>query len=736
MICRDEPVPPRQFGDDAPTDQDAPRLAGTAREGADLSELTGILIRRRNSLLAGMAVATGLALAYLATAPTVFTATTSILIDARTRAPLGGDSSALNANPPDAVLIESQVRVIASDAVLARVVQRENLVEDGDYANTRPGLLSQALQIFGLAGAKAPAADNAARALAVLARSVVVKRSERTYVIDVEVGARDAQKAARLADAVAAAYIGDRQATKADAARRDAAVLNARLADLQKQLSEAETKVQVYKQSHQIYDANGKRVNEQDLTEGATALSLARSRTAEAKARHEQIQRIVASGRPADAVSESLKSPLVDRLRGQYADGVRQEATLRTTLGDRHPALIETQNQLRQIKGLIAEELKRVAAGAANEYQTARSTEAAAERQVGALKKGTDVTSFAAVELRDLEHDLEARKVTYDRFLRARDTIGEDGPDGQFARVIAPAIAPAAPSAPKTLVILALALASGLFGGITQAFVAEYLANSAPLPERRSTVAQPVEVERRRRGWPGIWPFAKKYARLAHAAPPFAAQETPAPAVQRQAVAIDPDIFASLIDDAFPAGFGAARARRPFTVLVTSLDEGAGKTTASLALARAASERGARVLVIEADNNHPVLSGFVQDGPPDLIDLMGMLRLCHRLAADPDVRVVPISDGEEMVVRRLSRRATVETIDGIAGNFDIVVLDGDAIGPRSDMAMVAQAADKVVLAARIRLSGALVDEALDALDAGRDRFGGIWIAPAAQQAAA
>ena len=341
-------MPPRQTrDDDAPDSRERSRFpAAPAPEGANLRELIAILGRRRMALAVGMALTAGLALAYLAVAPAAYTATTSILIDARTRAPLGVDASAIAASSPDTVLIESQVRLIGSDAVLSRVVADQKLDADDDYVSGKPGMLSRLLQLFGGGAAKAPAGGNAARALAAFSRNVIVKRSERTYVIDVDVTARSAQKAADLANAVAAAFIADRAATRLDGAKRDSAALNTRLADLQKRLSEAEIRVQTYKQSHQIYDANGKRVNEQELTDGATALSLARTKTADAKSRYEQIQRIIAAGRPTDAVTEALKSNLIDRLRSQYADIARQEANYRTTLGDRHPALIETHNQL------------------------------------------------------------------------------------------------------------------------------------------------------------------------------------------------------------------------------------------------------------------------------------------------------------------------------------------------------------------------------------------------------
>ncbi|QLP97510.1 MAG: hypothetical protein HZY79_09050 [Rhodoblastus sp.] len=79
---------------------------------ADLAEI-GAALRRRLALIAlTTALALGLALAYLAVAKPKYVATTSILIDARARAPIGADGVPPPSSP-DLTLIDSQIKVIS-----------------------------------------------------------------------------------------------------------------------------------------------------------------------------------------------------------------------------------------------------------------------------------------------------------------------------------------------------------------------------------------------------------------------------------------------------------------------------------------------------------------------------------------------------------------------------------------------------------------------------------------------
>ena len=713
----------------------------------DLLDFVEALRKRWKTIALSTAVTTGLGLAYLAFTPTAYTATVSILVDARPRAPVGSDPAA-NANATaDTVLVESQVKLFTSDTVLRRVVQREGLADDPDFAPTRVGLRTRLMGLFGL-GSGANAEDRATKAVLTLARAVVVKRSERTYVIDVDVSAGDPAKAARLANSVADAYLADQVDARASLVRRDAKWLNQRIGELQARVQEAENRAQTYRAEHGITDANGKSVGDQELADYATELGKARARTIDAKTRWERFQQLASSGKINDIPIEATKSAVLDKLRGQYADLTRQEANLRTTLGDRHPAMVEVQNQLRDTRRSIADELKRLSDVAGAEYQVARAAEAENAKRVEDARRATNSRNQTSVELRELERDVDASRSVYEKFLRARETMDEDSGDGPAARVIAPALAPVAPSSPKTMAILFASIASGLFAGVGIALFNDYMSHAGPMVRRRDGLIHDVDDEEGARTpvivtAPRIGADRRKIASwrdwmMRTRAEEAGAAQTVAPLSEVEA---RPDSdFSKSIGELYGALAGPERGlrrsrRRTRVVMVASMAEGAGKTTIAANLARHAASMNRRTLLIDANPDNPSLSAVIAArAPGGLIELQGKSRPVYKVAEF--FWVVPIMAAEERIAARLARRPNVERIDQIAGEFDFVVIDGPTIEFDGEARHLAGAVDRIVIVTAAGQPLPLMEDVADLLEVPESKVAGAVVsAPKLDKAA-
>lgn len=713
-------------------------------ESADIRQLFAILNRRRRLIGATTIGALALAGAYLTlVASTSYTATVSVLIDSRTRPPIGTEQSAVTFGTPDATLIESQVKLIASDSVLRRVVQTEKLAEDPDFGVSRPGPRARLMAMLGL-GPSTPVADErVARASLALARAVTVKRSERTYVIDVDVSLGNAARAARLANLVAEAYIADQREARGNVAREDTKWLNQRLVELQTRLQEAENKAQDFKVRNRITDAVGKNVREQELADLTNELGRARARTIEARAKHDQVSRLAAAGRPPEGTIDALKSPVLEKLRTQYSEIARQESHYRTTLGERHPAMLEVQSQLRESRQLIAAELRRIADSAANEYQQARAAELATERRAEAARQSTDTKNGDLVRLRELERDVDAHRIAYEKFLRARETMVDDTNDGLLGRIIAPATTPTSPSSPKTAAILFIALFSGLSLGIGLALLQDYLATWSPAAGGSPDPAGPASPRPFSRGGTGLvtlasiprvgatagatarlraWMWSKRGAEAAKA------DSGEAPLSE---VSLRPKSEFSARIGALYAALASpekvAPGAPPATILVTSASEGCGKTVIAVNLARAAAMAGRRVLLIDANAHNPSLSQLIEAGSePSLIELDGDNRPIYTVTDMPKatLRFVPMLDAEERVRTRLERQKSVERINGINGNFDFVVLDGATLEAGDDLRFIAGAVDRVVFVVGAGETAPDADALADWLDVPRDKLAG------------
>jgi succinoglycan biosynthesis transport protein ExoP len=458
---------------------EAPRPAESAAAGRDniglgpppfpQMDFRGILlpVRRGKKTIFWTTTASVLLMAvFVLAVPHRYAATTQILIDPTDLRAVGSELSPTSQMSDIAVLqVESQVLVLTSDSILRRVIKTEALDRDAEFTG-RPSLLRGLIGAVGL-GSAAPA-DSTLTAVTALRRSLVVKRAERTYVVDVSVTSLYPEKAERIANAIAQAYLTEQTDIRSDAARQISQTLSARLSELKDRVREAEERVEAFKARNNILGASGQLVNEQQLSELNNQLGAARARAAQAKSRLEEVERLQRTKGDVGAVPEAVQSPTITAQRGQYAEIVRREAEQMTSLGARHPAVIEIQAQADRLRRMIEEEVNRTALSARSEYESAHANEDMLARSLEALKHNAVVTNEAMVTLRELERDVQASRAVYEAFLvRARETGEQERLDTKNIRVISRADLPLHRSfPPSNLILTVAALALGIGAGI------------------------------------------------------------------------------------------------------------------------------------------------------------------------------------------------------------------------------------------------------------------------------
>jgi uncharacterized protein involved in exopolysaccharide biosynthesis/Mrp family chromosome partitioning ATPase len=446
-------------------------LAGTADVavgpaaalGIDLHRIWSVLWRGKTTILWTTAASLLLAVLVVLVVPHRFTAATQILIDPTDLHAVGNEPNPANqTNDAAVLLVESQVRVLGSDSVLRRVVSAESLDRNQEFVG--PSWSLRGLLGSFVLGAARPA-DPTLGALNALKRKVQVKRAERTYVVDVSVTSKDPDKAARLANAIAQAYLAEQTDVRSDAARQISQSLSARLNELKDRVREAEDRVETFKARNNILGASGQLVSEQQLSELNNQLGVAHARTAAAKARLDQVERLQLSKDETGAFPEAVQSQTVAALRSQYAEVMRREAEQMTSLGQRHPAVIEIQAEAARLHKMIDDEVHRLALSARSEYESARANEAALATSLETLKNRAVTTNEAMVTLR--ERDVQASRAVYESFLvRARETGEQERLDTKNIRVISRAEPPQGRSFPPSNFLLAVgALLIGVGAG-------------------------------------------------------------------------------------------------------------------------------------------------------------------------------------------------------------------------------------------------------------------------------
>ncbi|MDR6872415.1 uncharacterized protein involved in exopolysaccharide biosynthesis/Mrp family chromosome partitioning ATPase [Bosea sp. BE125] len=498
------------------------RLTDPAWLAATLWNRKGLIIL---SALLGLVLA-GLASLML---PPKYISTAQLFIDPRDLRVLQNEVSpnAVSGDPTSITgYLESQARVIASDSIKSRVVESEGLDKDPEFGGeaSKSGLMRILSEFLPSSGA--PAHEGMLYALAALDKSVAVRRGERTFVIDISVTSKEAAKAARIANALANAYLDDQASVRADAAQRATGALTGRLEELRNRLRTAEDKAEKYKEANNIVGFGGKSMTEEQLALNNAQLVALRTRATEAKAKYDQTLATRAASIEAGAVPEAVASNTMTALRSQLGAALNKEADLLASLGARHPALASAQAQVRDARRQIAEELARIGRAAKVEYDRAVEAERQISQRVDQLTKTQYAASRASVELRELEREVESSRVVYDAFLRrARETGELAGIDTTNARIISQAMPPLEKSG---ITRRTIAMLGGIGGGGVGAMLAIGLALMAggPLPAPAAQPAAGFSLWRRRTRLPAQ---AEPDAPAVEASPPEDLAPAPVP---------------------------------------------------------------------------------------------------------------------------------------------------------------------------------------------------------------
>lgn len=441
-------------------------------------ELPGLLRRRAGWIFGAVVLALVAALLFIALVKPIYTADTELIVQPTD---LQATSGAVNpvSNQPDTsvALVETAARVITSTKVLGRVVDDLDLERDPEFTR-RPShlkaLIARIRQTLGIS-AISTADDPSEDAVQQLAKRVTVRRSERTFVIDISVKSQTPDKAAQIANAIADTFLQVQADMRAEAARRISGALTDRLSELRDTLRRKEDAVQSFKVAHKLSIANGRPVDEQQMSDASSQLLTAQSRVADAKARLDQI---LAAGQGQDlgAIPESLQSATVTALRSQLAQVSKQEADARVTLGARHPQMLQMESQVAAVRRALNEELQRIRSAARSEYDRARANEASLRSNLARQEaKGAGVAA-AQIRLGELQRDADASRSVYEAFLlRARETAEQERVDTVNAWVASPATPPSDHSfPPSNLAVLGAALVAGLGCGLACAVAREH----------------------------------------------------------------------------------------------------------------------------------------------------------------------------------------------------------------------------------------------------------------------
>jgi polysaccharide biosynthesis transport protein len=635
----------------------------------DAGDLFQAVWSRKLLAIPALALTFGLVGLYLLVTPARYAAQMAILVDTRQRPPIGADVAPIPRDP-DLATIESQMRLLSSSGVLRLVVDREQLRLDPEFALQKPPGVWE--KIKSLLGAKShPQTDVVDTIVEALAGSIAVKPRDKSHVLDVEVRSSGPEKAERLARALLDAYLETQSKIDDDLVDRQSEWLDRKLKDLRDRLQDAEQRIEEFRKSQSLL-ATDDHLSPEDQMKAANA---AREKRAEQEAKNAQVQAAIRAGGSIDSLSEGVRSPIIDKLRADYAALAKDAAFAQMTLGPRHPSYLSVHAQIDALRRQITAELQRLSSRMHDDLKAARNAEQSAARQVVDRASGTDGRDAARLDLSEMTRKAATLRDQYEDALTARENLRKDVVGSPHAVVINQPIAQRGRVSPKAAPALAMALVAGLILFIVAASALE-VSQRKPIAEG-APGAPPDPAGRRADRTAPKNPVVDEAQAIFVALPQFDPAMTRASAPQawfeclvevmergpyRRAVSRVYDLL----------WWGRTTGCAAPLVVVASRERGAGATTVAAALALFACAQGERTLLLDCDSGNPALATLLRDFAVATrrFDLSSELSVLHEERDGPGSVMLGRVDRRE---RRWLREAR------FSSKFDLVILDCGAL---------------------------------------------------------
>jgi polysaccharide biosynthesis transport protein len=684
--------------------------ASRAAGGLDLSSVVGFLWRRWPWIVGATVVALLIAAVNLAQATRLYTAVAVLLIEPSKERPYG-KSSVLQDDMSESAMLDNAMTLINSSALLRRVVIKENLVNDPEFRPAPPsaggsGLLGAIRSHFPRSKTPEPPAKKADAALPptvlegssketlvaveILKSRVAVSRPPgQGAILNVAVTSADPVKAARLANAVADAYVVDKLDARFEAAKRATSWLNDRLVDMRKNLREAEETVTRFRNQNNLLNAlPGITLTQEQLAQLNGRLIASRAETSEKKARLDLLQKVLAKGGNVSTLPDAMNSGLIADLRRQENDLLRQEADLLSRYTPVHPAVINMRAQISGIRQAAEAELKRLTAAIKNDYELAQARQAALEKTFRQVTGQADTDSEKAITQRELERDVAVQKTLFEDFLqRAHVTEEQSTFEVRDVRIITAALPPTSPSSPKTMMVLAIALGIGLVGGAGVAFGAEMLNPGFTTPNQ---IEGMLEL-----------PLLASVSKMEEVDLIVHDEKISIP----KYLQIKPLSRFSEAIHALRSGVQMTDVDNPPKVLqTTSTSPGEGKTTVSLAVGASAAQSGLKVMIVDGDLRHPSIGKFFGlRRTVGLVDyLVGKTELVTAVHYDEKLRLWFLPSGAETKSPHdlLASERMRALVAQLRRDYDLVIIDSPPSGLVIDPQIVSNLVDKILFVVR------------------------------------
>ena len=652
----------------------------SAEQKLELLEYWRSIVKRKWPILGlGLIVAVLAAMVAYSLTP-VYSSTATVLIEAG-KGKVVSIEEVYSAGP-QREHYQTQVEILKSREVAQRVVRALKLHEHPDF-DPRQAVPGWRQQLKGLLGmGQAPQAQlTEADAVDAVTKAVMESSSvspvRLSQLVRVSFQHTDPALAARVANALAAAYIDSDRDSRFRLTQEVSTFLQDRLTDLRSRLAQSEQALQAYREQRGIVSLSGsaQAVTAQQITETTQRLADARSRRAQLEATYAQA-RDTPPARYGEIPMVARDPVIADTLKQRTAVA-RNLQVLQETLGSEHFRVQQAMADLAEIDRVLAGQSSNIVASLKREAEAARETEQALDRILAGATGNVQTVNREEFQLGVLEREVAANRQLFEMFMnRAKETNLAGDVQAAVARVVDAAVPPTLPIKPRKGQIVAVATLLALLLGALAVVVLDRLDNTIKGADDAETRLQlPVLT---------ALPAVAGHERLQMAR-----------------------IFMDESHSHYAEGIRTARTGVLLSsldvphkvLLVTSTLPGEGKTTVAVNLALAHAQTKS-TLLIDADMRRSQAARALgvpgsHKGLTNLVAGSAAVEECLVAIKDSNLLVLPVGDLPPNPLELLLSQRFKDVLAQLSERFEMVIIDSPPVELVSEALVLAPQATSV-----------------------------------------
>jgi succinoglycan biosynthesis transport protein ExoP len=643
----------------------------TSQKGRTVQEDLRIIWKRRWAALAVFSIVVISSALHTFTAVPIYRATVQILIERQTPRLLDQREASPGYDYYGEEFYQTQYKLLEGRALAKKVADKLKLREHPYFTAIFAELSADASP-----GAKERAEESLVEAVA---SGVEVHPIRNSRLVNVSFSHSDPRFSALMVNTLARCYIDQSLDLRFATSQEEAFWLQQKLADARKKLEVSEANLNRYKREQNIVALEDREsITAQKLEQLNKELVTAQTRRMESETRFKE----VSQGKP---IPQVLNNALIQTLKSQEAKIIAEHSELARKYGEKHPRMIQLENELAATRTKINGETNFVVQSIKNEYTMALAQEENLKKALDDQKDLTQDLGDRAIQYRVLLRDVETNRALYENVLKSlKTTTATENLPATNIRIVYPAAVPEVPISPRKTRNLVLAVIIGTVLGTGLAMVLERLDTTLKTQEEVETWVEVPNL--------AIIPRLEKVN-------PGNPEDLPELVVSHETQPLAAEAYRGLRTSIL---FSTPE-RSPRIVLVTSSVPLEGKTLTSSNLAGAMAQAEAKVLLVDADLRRPSLHKLFQVAvEPGLSNfLVGEIDEVPTCATPiPHLFLVPAGKIPPNPSELLGSKRMRDFLERAQAEYTRIILDSPPLNSVTDGTILAAQSEGVLLVVR------------------------------------